>query len=155
MFAIARNFVSTFTDIKGDIDKIAEEALHVTLDVAADAAYAPYYVSYEGQRWLNNHVPAPIADLAVPFTATSQATGLAGDVAIDFIKEHTVSPEEKINDEGLGGTDGVEHNACLPSTDMCWTKVPTWMHQDGYLPGFRKSDGKVDFALWSGFPMRW
>jgi hypothetical protein len=75
---------------------VVKAAAHAALDTAAFIPYTVYYGSYQVRRksplGLHWSVELPLA--------TSEAAGLGGDVAIDWIKGHSVS-HESIRDEGL------------------------------------------------------
>ena len=80
-----------------DVTNVAKTVLHVVLDIAAVPPYATYYGAYHAMKgidnWGNKHgllgtvaTRAITAPILIP-----EAAGLGGDVAIDWIKGHTVN----------------------------------------------------------------
>jgi RHS repeat-associated protein len=122
------------------VDRAQKTVLHVGLNVVATVPYGVYYVSYQGARGVN-HVgdrlgaPGHYVSRGVSgvLFVPGEATGLAGDAAIDWYKGHTVN-HESICDEGAPGYINPLH-AWLPS----WLKGPQI-----YLPGIHPN-GDVDF----------
>jgi RHS repeat-associated protein len=118
-------------------------ALHIGLDLAAVVPYAMYYGSYYALRGLNKlgdfgeriGIPGSVAAsriIGAPLVL-AEAAGLGEDIAIDWIKGHTVN-NESIRDEGKSGYINPLHQwlpECLKGPKV-------------YLPGVHV-DGKVDW----------
>ena len=117
------------------VGSAATTVFHDALDVAATAPYAVYYASYQAARginWVGSKLGVPGSVIshivALPFTIP-EATGLALDAGIDWIKGHTVN-NESVCDEGIRG--GI---------------LPRFILGGGpkvYLPGIH-ADGSTDF----------
>jgi len=123
----------------GAAGPVAKEALHIALDLAAVPPYAAYYASYNVMHAVNQFgdrfgpvgtVASRVIDspLLIP-----QAIGLVGDVAIDWVKGHTVNNESTC-DEGKKGYINPLHDY-VPGP----LKGP-----QVYLPGVH-SDGHFDW----------
>jgi RHS repeat-associated protein len=123
----------------GTIEHVGTVVVHAGLDVVAVPPYALYYGSYntaKGINWVGSHFGTPGRFVSHVFALPlvfPEAYGLTGDVAIDWIKGHTVA-NESICDEGLRGYINPLH-AYLPGP----LKGPVV-----YLPGIH-TGGKIDF----------
>jgi RHS repeat-associated protein len=91
------------------VGSAGKTALHVGLNAVAIVPYGVYYVNYQGARGVNrvgdyvgalgHYISRGVSGVVfVP----GEASGLAGDVAIDWFKGHTVN-DETICDEGMRG----------------------------------------------------
>ena len=119
--------------------RTAQFLLHQTLNIAAFPPYALYYCSYKilnsknkKVQYIVNHIP-----LLRPALWASEAAGLGGDIAIDWVKGHT-GEMEQVNDEGKVGYINPLHGI-LPS----YLKGPQW-----YLPGWHQDNRKVVDWSW-------
>jgi len=115
----------------------------VVLDVAAVPPYLLYYGSYNVNKAIKgaiNELPEPlqsVANVASFPTRTGlaglQGIGLGGDIAVDWVKGHTVN-DESICDEGKRGYINPFHQ---------WLPGPLKGPQV-YLPGIH-ANGDIDF----------
>lgn len=119
----------------GAIGGAAKTVFHDALDVVATVPYVEYYLSNQiarGINWVGSKFGTPgsvISHLLAPPFTVSEAEGLGGDAALDWVKGHTVNNESPC-DEGIRG--GI---------------LPRFLFGGGpkvYLPGIH-SNGSVDF----------
>ena len=86
----------------GWLKRQAKRAYHQTIRVVAVVPYAQYYAGYHANRWISHHAAyTPLGLLRLVFWSW-QATGMGGDVALDWVKNRT-GFHESIYDEHLYG----------------------------------------------------
>jgi RHS repeat-associated protein len=111
-YGYARENPLTFGDpsglsVLGTLESVGEGALHAGIDVVAVWPYSVYYGSYELARGINDLGAQfglsgeVISHLAALPLVQLQALGLAGDAAIDALKNQLFG-HESICDEGRG-----------------------------------------------------
>jgi RHS repeat-associated protein len=89
----------------GVVAGVAKTVVHIGLDLLAVPPYVMYDASYHVMKWINDFgdqhgvLGTVVSRVISVFFLPTEALGLGGDIAIDWVKGHTVA-NEPVCDEG-------------------------------------------------------
>jgi RHS repeat-associated protein len=82
--------------------RIAKYVYHQVIRFVAVVPYAGYYAGYKANQWISQHAAYTPLSYARPIFWNWQATGMTGDIALDWVKGRT-GFDESIYDEHAYG----------------------------------------------------